>query len=190
MVNPRMHREFHAQITTQSQKLQEKINYWKEEIKPYFGSAGRKSLPTRVFLLVIDSTSRTEAYRSLPKTMNLLVNKLGFIDFKGHHPVGESSLANAFALLMGFKFADLSKFRRSKNDFWDSIPFIWNEFERLNYVTGFFEDVPRLGTFNRAGRRGFSKAPTNLYLRPVMLAHESAFPIKKVSKYRTALRQL
>ena len=180
MANPKMHREFHAHVSTKAHELRRKLKYWDEEIKPYFRSSSSRPLPPSVFVLVVDSTSRTEAYRSLPKTMNFLVNKLGFIDFKGHHPMGEPSLINALALLMGSNVSEISKFRGSKDQLWDSVPFIWDEFEKLNYVTGFLEDLPRVGTFNWASRRGFSKAPTDLYLRPLMLAHEAAFPLKNV----------
>lgn len=37
--------------------------------------------------------------------------------------------------------------RLAKTAFVNSYPFVWNDFKEAGYVTGFFEDVPELGTF-------------------------------------------
>ncbi|CAG7833394.1 unnamed protein product [Allacma fusca] len=140
----------------------------------------RSKRPISILILIVDSTSRTEAYRALNKTMDILVNKLNFVDFKGHHPVAEPTMNNALALLMGLRPEDILKqYKFSRRDFWDNVPFIWDIFNQMDFITGYFEDLPMYGTFNYGGQKGFLRRPTDLTLRPIMLALNAQFPYKK-----------
>ena len=46
-------------------------------------------------------------------------------------------------------------------------PFIWKDFEKLNYATLFGEDWPLIGTFQYR-MKGFSKPPTTHYMRLIL----------------------
>lgn len=50
-------------------------------------------------------------------------------------------------------------------------PFIFNEYEKNGYVTGFNEDLPNVGTFTYR-LNGFDRQPTTHYMRPFYLAFE------------------
>jgi hypothetical protein len=142
--------------------LKEKIDYWKT--KP--------EIPVNVLVLVLDSTSRTDAFRHLPNTMNYLLNELDFMDFKGYHHLGEPTMLNAIPLLLGLPMEEyFQKIKSSWEETWDISPFIWREFNDSNYATAYIEDVPDVGTFNYGGQTGFTFKPTDFYLRPFLSAN-------------------
>uniref|UniRef100_T1KAW4 Sulfatase N-terminal domain-containing protein n=1 Tax=Tetranychus urticae TaxID=32264 RepID=T1KAW4_TETUR len=48
---------------------------------------------------------------------------------------------------------------------YDTVQFIWNDFKRQNYTTGYIEDDPKFALFNYLAK-GFKKPPTDWYTRP------------------------
>lgn len=60
----------------------------------------------------------------------------------------------------------------------DKCPFIWQDFRESGYVTSYGEDEASMNTFN-FHKTGFSKQPTDYYLRPYMLAAEKYLPVKR-----------
>ena len=72
-------------------KFQSKIDYWKEKRKP-----------VNILILVLDSTSRADAHRNLPKTMEYLLNELNFVEFNGYHVLGEPTIRNAVSVQSQF----------------------------------------------------------------------------------------
>ncbi|CAG7727539.1 unnamed protein product [Allacma fusca] len=150
---------FHANIPIKP-AVQEKINYWEgisDEEKPF-----------NVFILGIDTVSRSHAYRSLTKSIKLM-EELGFIDFQGYHSVGPSTLTNFMAMLMGLQ---RTKVRGTCAKDWvtpfDNCPLIWKNFSENNYVTGYVEDGPQ--SFNWGGQSGFVNQPTDYYLHHLFLS--------------------
>ena len=116
--------------------------------------------PISVAILVLDCVSRAHVFRSLNKTVSLLLRRLNFIDFKGYHDLGEPTIMNALPMLLGESSTVefYQKVKTSWTEHWDKYDFIWNRFSDLNYVTMFAEDDPGRGTFNYARQRGFRKA--------------------------------
>ena len=185
--NPAVQYRFHANVPVKP-IVKQKIEAW----------TAVPEKPISVAILVLDSVSRTHAYRSLNKTLPLLLRRLNFIDFKGHHDLGEPTMPNAVPLLLGESSAAefFQKEKTSWTEHWDKYDFIWKRFSDLNYVTMFAEDDPRMGTFNYGTQRGFRKAvslcicitticasyvltlwwlwkqPTDYYPRPLLAAHE------------------
>ncbi|CAG7689550.1 unnamed protein product [Allacma fusca] len=146
-------------------RLKPKIDFWKNQ-----SSSER---PYSIFTLVIDSTSRAEFFRSLTQTVDHLLSTMNFVNFRGHHPLGEPTQNNAMPMLMGIQRSVFKKEYIDYNEqkFWDETPFIWRSFNELNYLTGYFEDDPAVGTFNYGRQLGFEVQPTHLYTRPLMAAH-------------------
>lgn len=61
----------------------------------------------------------------------------------------------------------------------DKCPFIWKDFERSGYATGFAEDEQSIQTFNYC-KQGFLKQPTTHYFRPFALAAEKFLKVTKL----------
>ncbi|CAG7785601.1 unnamed protein product [Allacma fusca] len=153
------HTNFHTNIPIKP-AVQEKIKYWEgisDEEKPF-----------SVFILGIDTVSRSHAYRSLTKSIKLM-EELDFIDFQAYHSVGPSTLSNLMAMLIGLPRA---KVRGTCAKDWvtpfDSCPFIWKNFSETNYVTGYVEDGSQ--SFNWGGQSGFVNQPTDYYLHHLFLS--------------------
>ncbi|CAG7833821.1 unnamed protein product [Allacma fusca] len=153
---------FHANIPMKK-RVQDKIKYWSQI----------QEKPISVMMIVLDSASRSHAFRSLPRTLNLLLANMNFEDFKGHHILGEPTMPNIIPLLLGASSSqEFWKTQKpSWTSQWDGYPFIWKKFTSLNYVTMFLEDDTVMGTFNYGGQTGFNMEPTDYYPRPLFVAH-------------------
>ncbi|CAG7827551.1 unnamed protein product [Allacma fusca] len=150
---------FHTNIPIKP-AVQEKMNYWE--------GISDEERPFNVFILGIDTVSRSHAYRSLTKSIKLM-EELGFIDFQAYHSVAPSTLTNFMAMLMGLQRA---KVRGTCAKDWvapfDNCPLIWKNFSENNYVTGYVEDGPQ--SFNWGGQSGFVNQPTDYYLHHLFLS--------------------
>ncbi|KAJ8965292.1 hypothetical protein NQ314_004221 [Rhamnusium bicolor] len=89
------------------------------------------SLKMDILMFGFDSLSRNAFIRKLPKSYEYLTKVLEAV------------------VLQGYNIVELPDTRkRIKNTkFVNSYPFIWNDYKDAGYITGFFEDVPDLGTF-------------------------------------------
>ena len=140
--------------------VRRKTNHWDK--------IGRKDNKINVVILGIDSTSRAHAYRSLPQTMRL-IKKNGFVDFKGFHSVGPSTVYNMIALLTGKTPEQLVPTCQARPESpYDNCSFIWKEFSDDYYLTQFIEDGAQ--SFNWGNHGGFSKKPVDFYAHPLFLA--------------------
>ena len=141
---------------------------------------GRKANPDMLNLLIIgiDSVSRLNMIRHMPKTYKYLTETLEAIDFKGYNKVADNTYPNMLAVLLGMSVDDYrnhscshdndNQFPESK---YDNCPFIWKEYAKVGYVTSFVEDWSRAAIFNYL-RVGFVKEPTDFYGRPYQMAAE------------------
>ncbi|XP_071806539.1 uncharacterized protein [Asterias amurensis] len=123
-------------------------------------------LGLNVVLLNIESTSRMNFIRFLPKTSKLL-ETLGTIIFKGFTIVGDGTDWNLVPMLTGkteYEMPDTTKGNPNAS-FVNVYPFIWNEYAKYGYVTMFAEDTTELAMFDYR-RIGFDKQPTDHYMRP------------------------
>lgn len=50
----------------------------------------------------------------------------------------------------------------------DDVPLIWKRFSKQGYLTALVEDMPSYSLFNY-GRAGFTRPPTDYYMRPVSI---------------------
>ncbi|CAG7718803.1 unnamed protein product, partial [Allacma fusca] len=147
---------FEAKILVKP-NVQKKLDFWKDQEKP-----------PNILILGIDSVSRLHAHRSLPKTLSLL-KAMNFLEFKGYHSTGASTLKNFLPVLMG---KNLREIRSTCSANWtskfDDCPLIWKFFDDRNFITNFLEDGE--GSFNWGGQGGFTAPPTDYYIQPMFKA--------------------
>ncbi|XP_021941338.1 uncharacterized protein LOC110840547 isoform X2 [Zootermopsis nevadensis] len=129
-----------------------------------------------VLIFGLDSMSRLNFIRQLPKTYHFLTDVLGAIVFKGMTKTGDNTFPNMMALLSGINVHK----RNNKTNFlsvvrpsyFDDIPLVWDSFRDSGYATMYNEDSPSLTIFNFHAS-GFKDPPTDYYVRPFWLAMNS-----------------
>ncbi|XP_020299718.1 uncharacterized protein LOC109863692 [Pseudomyrmex gracilis] len=139
---------------------------------------GNSSRRLSVLVLGIDSVSRLNFYRTMPKTEKYL-RETGWIGLKGYNKIGDNTFPNLMAILTGQ--TPQQAYSRCKPTVaykLDNCPFLWYNFRNAGYVTAYGEDETILNTFNYL-KVGFVEPPTDYYLRPYMLASEKLLKIKK-----------
>ncbi|XP_029638830.1 uncharacterized protein LOC115213966 [Octopus sinensis] len=134
-----------------------------------------------VFIFGVDSVSRLNCLRMLPKTYKYLTQELGAFDFQGYTKVGDNTFPNMVPLLTGMHpYEESSKlpYVDPSYHFYDSYPLLWKNFSDAGYITMFAEDEPLLGIFNYLSK-GFNQQPTDHYMRPFWLALDDTHPSNK-----------
>ncbi|XP_049868179.1 uncharacterized protein LOC126368314 [Pectinophora gossypiella] len=125
-----------------------------------------------VLVMGIDNLSRLNFLRTMPKTYTYLKDN-GAIELLGYNKVGDNSLPNIAALLLGHHESELKKMCHPvKHTNFDDCPFIWHWYKEAGYYTAFGEDSSYLGTFNYF-EYGFRKMPTDYYLHPYFVEAEN-----------------
>ncbi|XP_035722084.1 uncharacterized protein LOC118441589 [Vespa mandarinia] len=136
-------------------------------------------LPRKLSILVlgIDSVSRLNFQRSMPKTEKYL-RETGWIGLKGYNKMGDNTFPNLMAILTGQNQEQAySRCKPSEAYKLDRCPFLWYNFRNAGYITAYGEDETVLNTFNYL-KVGFVQPPTDYYLRPYMLASEKLLKSK------------
>ncbi|XP_068235936.1 uncharacterized protein [Palaemon carinicauda] len=152
----------------QSSRIEKK----REKFKANFWERRRENLSVIIFGM--DSVSRGNLHRHMPKTFAYLTDKLKAVDLKGYNKVGDNTDPNLSAILTGMHYEELKNHSCLVNNSiinFDDCPFIWDEFEGKGYATVFAEDGPWMGTFHWR-KAGFCKEPTDYYNRPYFYAAE------------------
>ncbi|XP_054923740.1 uncharacterized protein [Dermacentor andersoni] len=126
-----------------------------------------------VLIFGLDSVSRLSMMRFLPKTYDYLVTQLNAVVFRGMNKVGDNTFPNLLALLTGRRVEDVVK-PGQRDKVYDDVHIVWKEFREAGYETLFAEDFPAFALFNYLAR-GFTKPPTDYYLRPFWLAVYESF---------------
>lgn len=121
-----------------------------------------------VIILGIDNVSRMNFHRTMPKTVNYLLEN-GAIELKGYNKVGDNSYPNLVALLLGHDAGEVKTICHPYNHIsYDQCPFLWHWYKEAGYYTAFGEDIASLGTFNYL-TDGFARTPTDYYMHPFMV---------------------
>ena len=151
-------------------------------IKPLDSVKGRgKSLPSNamglnILMFGFDSVSRLNWMRNLPKSHEYFTNVLNGVTLEGYNIVGDGTPQALLPILTGQKEEELSEARRgfpgASNV--DGHPWIWKDFQDIGYATQWGEDGAHIGTFNYR-MLGFSRQPTDHYLRPFQYLAESDY---------------
>ncbi|XP_023241724.1 uncharacterized protein LOC111639970 [Centruroides sculpturatus] len=151
-----IYRNYHAYVPKKKTGI--KINNNMNAFKP------------QVFILVIESMSRLNMIRNMPKTYSYLTDNMKAEILKGMTKVGDNSFPNMVPFLTGRKVG------MSQQEFpgkdcsgpFDDWPFIWKNYSKAGYVTALTEDNPEFTLFNYISK-GFLKQPTDFYPRPLWL---------------------
>ncbi|XP_069700320.1 uncharacterized protein [Periplaneta americana] len=139
------------------------------------GSDGDVNRPS-VLIFGLDSMSRLNFMRQLPRTYHFITNVLDAVVFKGMTKTGDNTFPNMMAFLAGknvhVRNKESGKLSVHKPSYFDDIPLVWDSFKTNGYTTMYDEDCPGLTIFN-FGAWGFKKTPTDYYARPFWLAMDS-----------------
>ncbi|KAL4239990.1 hypothetical protein ACF0H5_000786 [Mactra antiquata] len=145
--------------------------------KKKYKKSGKQSYNVLVFGL--DTVSRSNAFREIPKTVEFLKSNLGAFDFHGYMKTGDNTFPNLVTLLTGRQaFSDELPAINYNEDHFDEFPLIWKNFSAKDYVTLYAEDMPHMNTFNLE-KMGFKDVPTDHYMRPYWLAWHSMYSLRK-----------
>lgn len=127
--------------------------------------------PLSLLIVGIDSVSRLNFHRMMPKTVKAL-RDLGAVEMLGYNKVAENTYPNVIATLTGLSSDEIQTtcWKNKKSPF-DSCPFVWKNFSSSGYRTIFGEDACDISTFNYL-KPGFRVQPTDYYLRPFCIAAE------------------
>ncbi|XP_031843546.1 uncharacterized protein LOC116431792 isoform X2 [Nomia melanderi] len=124
-----------------------------------------------VLVIGLDSVSRLNFHRMMPKTVEAL-QKLGAVEMLGYTKVADNTYPNLVPVLSGLSEGELHDVCwQRKNKTFDECPFIWKNFSAAGYRTIFGEDACAMTTFNYL-KPGFREQPTDYYLRPFCIASE------------------
>lgn len=132
-----------------------------------------------VLAIGIDSLSANHFKRVFPLTYKYLNQDLeNNIIFEHFNSVGSNTYPNMIAMLTGIVEeginddidGEIKLYRKFDSTFHDHLPYIWNEYEKLGYLTMFQEDKPSIAIFNYY-KKGFRYWPTCLYGRGFWLKY-------------------
>ena len=129
-----------------------------------------------VLIFGVDSMSRLNFFRQLPRTYRVLTNVLDAVVFKGMTKTGDNTFPNMMALLSGINVhkrdSKSNTLSVHKPTYFDDIPIVWDSFRASGYATMYNEDLPEASVFNYHAS-GFKYQPTDYYVRPFWLAMDS-----------------
>nr|XP_016933185.1 uncharacterized protein LOC108012347 isoform X1 [Drosophila suzukii]XP_016933186.1 uncharacterized protein LOC108012347 isoform X1 [Drosophila suzukii]XP_016933187.1 uncharacterized protein LOC108012347 isoform X1 [Drosophila suzukii]XP_036670726.1 uncharacterized protein LOC108012347 isoform X1 [Drosophila suzukii] len=130
------------------------------------------SRPPSVLMLGIDSISRVNLIRAMPKTAQYLYDNDWF-ELAGYNKVDDNTFPNIMAVATGY---NLPNAMHACSPFevggLDKCNFIWKLYQQRGYVTAYAEDAVKINTFNYL-KKGFKNPPADYYLRPYLSAAES-----------------
>ncbi|XP_054157494.1 uncharacterized protein LOC128955842 [Oppia nitens] len=140
--------------------------------RPVSDANGQPDIDTlpNILFVGIDSISRVNFDRHFPLTTELL-DKYNFHTLYGYNKVADNTFPNLVALLTGYYLADLWDDSIANWVYLNYFPFIWKDFKNKGFRTMLMEDAPDMAAFNMF-KIGFSKQPTDYYLRPFSSAIE------------------
>ncbi|XP_053376356.1 uncharacterized protein LOC128547470 [Mercenaria mercenaria] len=131
-----------------------------------------------VILFGIDSMSRNDAIRQIPRVVRYLQEELPSIDMSMYNRIGGHTFDNIIPMLTGLlaNVKDIPYLNKVGTRF-EILPFIWKNFSRNHYATFYAEDEKRWHTFNFR-KEGFKVQPTDHYMRPFWIADYQSRPTK------------
>ncbi|XP_063698162.1 uncharacterized protein LOC134829096 [Culicoides brevitarsis] len=142
--------------------------------------SNRKTIrkPINVLLIGVDSISRINLLRLMPKTAQHLHDS-GWMELKGYNKIDSNTLPNLMAVLTGFNLSVTENVcEPKKQGKLNSCPILWNNFRDQGYATAYAEDYQIISTFDYH-KPGFATPPTDHYFRPFVVGAENFLHEKK-----------
>ncbi|XP_060590624.1 uncharacterized protein LOC132745678 [Ruditapes philippinarum] len=131
-----------------------------------------------VILFGLDSVSRNNAIRQIPRAVKYLHENLSSIDLLMYNRIGGHTFDNIVPMLTGLLAnTDDIPYLNDVGTRFEKLPFIWKNFSENNYVTFYAEDHLQFHTFNFK-KEGFKRQPTDHYVRPFWIADFESRPTK------------
>ncbi|CAH1112091.1 unnamed protein product [Psylliodes chrysocephalus] len=140
-------------------------------------TSSKKKPKFSVLLLGIDSMSKSNIQRSMPKTFAYAEKH--FNTLKGYNKIGENTFPNLMAILTGYNMLQLADICNNSVKL-NNCQFIWDKFRESGYITAYSEDECWISTFNY-DRPGFLDEPTDFYYHSYFLAAEKLKVTKRHS---------
>ncbi|XP_050309554.1 uncharacterized protein LOC126745656 isoform X2 [Anthonomus grandis grandis] len=134
--------------------------------EPSKGDSVTSNNKLKILMMGIDSVSRLNLERSLPKLQAYLERT--FIGFKGYNKIEDNTFPNLMAILSG-RSMDTLEPHCVRSEPFDNCDILWNIFKDYGVITAYGEDEPFLNTFTYY-KKGFIDPPTSVYLRPYFLS--------------------
>lgn len=108
-----------------------------------------EGLKMNVLIFAIDSISRNTMIRKLPKTYKYLTEQLGALVLEGYNIIGDGTPQALTPMLTGKTELELPETRKRVKgaSYVDIYPFIWNDYRKNGYVTGYLEEGADIGTY-------------------------------------------
>ncbi|XP_037927725.1 uncharacterized protein LOC119662137 isoform X2 [Teleopsis dalmanni] len=155
-------------------ELRERLDTWK------LSDNKTNHKATSLLILGIDSISRINLIRAMPKTAQYLYDNEWF-EMSGYNKMDDNTFPNLMAVLTGQNKANASrKCAPTKLYGLNNCSLIWNTFRDHGYVTAYAEDETSINTFNYL-KLGFVDPPVDFYLRPFLLSAEKNLRIQRKS---------
>jgi hypothetical protein len=129
-------------------------------------AAESNNMGVDVLIYLIDSISRINFIRKLPKFYTLLTTELDAIVMEGFNIVGDGTPWSLIPITTGHFQTELHEARkRFKNaTFVDDWPLIFKDFKKAGYMTSYAEEQPQFSFFSYK-LTGFKDEPVDHYLR-------------------------
>ena len=118
-----------------------------------------------IVMIGIDSMSRLNYERNMPRTRKYVLDNLQGIEFVGYNKVADRAFGNMIPLLVGKSREELTI---GKGKPLDDEAFLWNLFSERGYRTLYAEDWSDQSVFP-FGKEGFHRPPADYYMRPFNL---------------------
>lgn len=165
--------------------VQQSVTFSNMKVAKKSASNKREVQNYNVLLFGLESTSRLNFLRAMPKTSKYLHDK-GSIQLFGYNKLGDNSFPNLFPFITGRSFENLLDICRSDNVINTKLcPFIWDNYKKAGYYTALIADSTAgfLGNYEYM----LPKMPTDFYLQPFL--YETRFLYKdKRYDYHVCLR--
>ncbi|XP_017790924.1 PREDICTED: uncharacterized protein LOC108573070 isoform X2 [Habropoda laboriosa] len=160
--NEVIYKDYHAFVP--------RVSSVEEKCKKIVASSSRTE-HLSVLIVGIDSVSRLNFHRMMPKTVEAL-QQLEAVEMLGYTKVADNTYPNLVPALSGLSEGELHDLCwQNKEKTFDECPFIWKNFSASGYRTIFGEDACSMTTFNYL-KQGFRDPPTDYYLRPFCIGSE------------------
>lgn len=135
----------------------------------------RKNRPSEVLnvqMIGVDSVSRLNFMRQMPRTREFLLGELQAVEMMGYNKVADNTFVNIVPMMTGHFVEELPWDESMIKTPFDNFTFIWKNFSQAGYRTLYAEDAPKIAIFVYQ-KEGFHEAPADYYNRALALAMET-----------------